>query len=468
MTRRLAALLAGLALAAGTLVALSAPASASTCTPWPSCFGAAYQVTGTPDNSLWEWTYSPSLGGSTIRTIPNGYTLWVACQANDGPQEDGKYNVYPTVPSTTWDFAWDSGNSRYVWVYDWWMNTPPQQAAYNWYSWPDSAHHCNFSGPWPEQPALNDLLARIAGPPKMLKMGLHDNVGDTMDTVKVLQTGPGSYLGVYHTGDVVKLATSTDLVNWHYVTDLDTPATQPYIAREPDGSYLLADEHSGLIGSYVNFVHFSSPSSLMAGTSDWNTNPPLNPLLYGPRFFSSCNEGTPDIHGISNGGSTVDFGFHYNSDCSSGLDREAFGRFSITSIDYSTGQATATWSATKDTVRDNAVNAIGYPGKHGGRDDITWHGNRFSLQEAQNSNANLNDYTTWRFVLYDYTSHLAYPANITSSVKSPCHGNPKVTVLTDPNGNSVILVTAFIFGGSQGCVVPGESGGELVYTVPAH
>jgi surface antigen len=143
--RKVVAVIAGPLLLAGSAVlAFSPPAQASPCTPWPSCFGTAYQVTGTSDNSLWEWTYSPNLGGSAIRSIPNGYTLWVGCQANNGPQEDNKFNIYPSVPSTTWDFAWDGGVNRYVWVYDWWMNTPPQKAAYNWYSWADSAHHCNF------------------------------------------------------------------------------------------------------------------------------------------------------------------------------------------------------------------------------------------------------------------------------------------------------------------------------------
>ena len=146
MKIRLLSMLVGLAIAAGML-AVAGPiqsAKAAECTPWPSCFGAAYQVAGTPDNSLWEWTGDPSNGGTAIRSVPNHYTLWVGCQANNGPQEDGKYNVYPSVPARTWDFAWDTGLGRFVWVYDWWMNTPHEMAAYNWYSWPDSAHHCNF------------------------------------------------------------------------------------------------------------------------------------------------------------------------------------------------------------------------------------------------------------------------------------------------------------------------------------
>ena len=144
MMRRLAVLLFGLTLTAATLTGLSAPATASQCTPFPSCFGTAYQVTGTSDNSLWEWTYSPATDGSAIRSVPNNYTLWVSCQANNGPQEDGKYNVNPSVPSTTWDYAWDPGISSYVWVYDWWMNTPQQQAAYGWYSWSDAPHRCEL------------------------------------------------------------------------------------------------------------------------------------------------------------------------------------------------------------------------------------------------------------------------------------------------------------------------------------
>lgn len=149
MRQRLRRMLAAVVTAGAVAITVAAvgatPAQAAACTPWPSCFGAPYQVSGTPDNSLWEWSDSPSLGGTALRSVGNGYTLIVGCQANNGPQQDNKYNVYPSAPSRTWDFAYDSGLGRFVWVYDWWMNTPPQMAAYNWYSWPDAAHHCNFA-----------------------------------------------------------------------------------------------------------------------------------------------------------------------------------------------------------------------------------------------------------------------------------------------------------------------------------
>jgi hypothetical protein len=153
------------------------------CSPWPKCFGAPYQVTGTPDNSLWEWSDNPSNGGAAIRTVPNGYTLWVGCQANDGPPEDGKYNIYPTVPSRTWDSSWDSGLSRFVWVYDWWMNTPPQQAAYDWYSWPDAAHHCNFTAPPPGSPPAPTSVRAVPTSSGNIHITWRDNTGGSANYV---------------------------------------------------------------------------------------------------------------------------------------------------------------------------------------------------------------------------------------------------------------------------------------------
>src|SRR5260370_31160532 len=120
-----------------------------------------------------------------------------------------------------------------------------------------------------------------------------------MDTAKELQQSPGTSLAVYATGNVIKLATSTDLLNWVYLTDLDTSATQPYIAQGPSGSYVLADEKydanrvtSGR--SHLYFIHYSNLTALLAGKSDWFAIPPSNLPLLGDRFYSRCGEGAPD------------------------------------------------------------------------------------------------------------------------------------------------------------------------------
>jgi hypothetical protein len=297
---------------------------------------------------------------------------------------------------------------------------------------------------------------------------------------------------VYATGIVIKLATSTDLVNWHHVTDLDTSATQPYIAQGPNGSYMLADEKYDTNGvtsgsSHLYFIHYSNLSALLAGNSDWFAIPPSNQSRRGDRFYSLCNEGTPDIHGISlvgqRGFVVVNFGFHYNSHCGApGPDREGYGTFQVTSIESSTGQATASWSATQDTPRDNAVAGIGYTGSRGGRDDITWHDWRFSIQEAQcgslitagcAAGVKAHGYPSWRYVLYDYSNRRAYPVTVPASVETAngavaaCHGNPKMAAVNNPGGRPVLVVTGFIFGPPGGCVPSGTIGGEFLYVVPA-
>jgi hypothetical protein len=152
--RSRAAALLGLAIGAGTLImGLAGPASAELCTP--QVVGCttyeAYQVTGTPDNSLAEWAGLPDGNVLFFRSVPNGTTLYLVCQVNDGPQIDPEFNLASDgtyVPSRTWDLVYDPGlpvppgGSHLAWVYDWWMNTPPQQEAYNWHSWPDTAHRC--------------------------------------------------------------------------------------------------------------------------------------------------------------------------------------------------------------------------------------------------------------------------------------------------------------------------------------
>jgi len=314
-----------------------------------------------------------------------------------------------------------------------------------------------------------------------------------MDTAKVVQASPGNYLAVYATGNVIKLARSTNLVNWLYLTDLDTSATQPYIAQGPNGSYILADEKYDTNGAasgstHLYFTQYRNLSALIAGKADWFAIPPSSLSLHGDRFFSMCNEGTPDIHGISLAGQrgfvAVNFGFHYNSHCGApGPDREAYGTFQITGIASSAGQAAASWSASEDASRDNAAASIGDTGSRGGRDDIIWHNWRFSLQEAQcglqiMAGCAAHDaaygFTSWRYFLYDYSNRQAYPVTIPASVETvngevaTCHGNPKMTAMNNPDGRPVLVVTGFIFGPPGGCVPSGTKAGEFLYVVPAN
>lgn len=158
----------------------------------------------------------------------------------------------------------------------------------------------------------------------------------------------------------------------------------------------------------------------------------------------------------------VKVGLHYNSDCDlRQLDRQALG--TLTNFN--------TWTATKNQIRDDALENAntpwtdpkGYPGKHGGRDDVSWLGHRYSLGEAQNS-TDTPSFANWRWALYDYDNATAYP--VFPKTAYPCVANPKLTRVTDATGRPELVVTGFLFGAPAGCAPP-EIAGEFSYVVPA-
>jgi hypothetical protein len=293
--------------------------------------------------------------------------------------------------------------------------------------------------------ARADLLAHIKNVPASAIYGLADSTGTGMDTVKVVQAGPRDYLAVSHhlvgSQFSVRLATSTDLRTFTFRATLDGNASQPYIAAISDGSFVVADEKGDATGSHVRFLHYPSESALLSASADrtFDTS----------RTLSSCNEGTPDIESATPARLVV--GFHYYSSCN--VDREAQG----TLVNFSSWQNV---SAMSD--EDTAIVNAGFPGKHGGRDLVYWEGSTFRLLEGQND-ANLSGYANWRLVLFDPSTGAAYPAPVTTAHGSTAFANPKLTLLNDPSGNRVLLVTTFIF--SEGAA--GGEAGELLYAVPA-
>jgi hypothetical protein len=311
--------------------------------------------------------------------------------------------------------------------------------------------------------ANRDSLITALQSAQPVRYSMTDASGRSMDTAKIIQAG-GTYYAVYSPGSQsVVLASSPTLYGtWTPLVTLDdNNASQPYLAQMSDGSFVLADEYVTDIvsDSAVNFKHYASLSTLSAGQSDYSYQTSLS--------LSGCHEGTPDIH--STDLASIQVGFHYNSSClGSQLDREAFG----TLTGFTSPTSVPSWTATSDTVRDAALNNAatpwtnpsGYPGKHGGRDDLLWRGNRYSLGEAQNS-AETSLYTNWRWTLYDYSNDTAYP--VVPRIPSSCVANPKVSQVTDTtDGSPVLVVTSFIFGGSAGCAAANE-GGEFMEVVPA-
>src|SRR6478672_8363780 len=186
------------------------------------------------------------------------------------------------------------------------------------------------------QTILGDVVGSTAH-----RYALTDSAGNTMDTVKIITNPAGGYLGVYHTGNRVNLATSTDLLTWVFRRTLDAQASQPTIRALPTGGFLTAVEYNNLSGSdgLLRFRHYANLAALLAGT--------VNRERTIPRSLSACHEGTPNIYSVSLtpdiDHSIIDVGFHYHRNCD--VDRQARGR--LTNF--------TTWTAAADTGADDLL-----------------------------------------------------------------------------------------------------------------
>ena len=127
------------------------------------------------------------------------------------------------------------------------------------------------------------------------RYGVRDDVGNRMDTLTVIDSPAGGYLGVYHTGDQVNLATSNDLLTWSFRRTLDPQATQPSIVALPTGGFLTAVEYNNQTGSggRVRLRHYPTcttgtgthpTTGTTTSTPTWTTDQPRGtPCSPGPR-----------------------------------------------------------------------------------------------------------------------------------------------------------------------------------------
>lgn len=298
--------------------------------------------------------------------------------------------------------------------------------------------------------ARADLISRIENVPANAQFTIRDNTGATMDVLKVIQVGPRDYLAVYHSLQngvfQVRLDRSTDLRTWTYVGTLDNDAAEPYLAKVPGGSFVLAeekDEPPPTSFVHIRFLQYANLGALLNGTPDKTFD--------APRTLSGCFEGTPDIEDADASSLTV--GFHYAENCdTTPFDQEAEG--TLTNFD--------SWTTTPLTAENQAMNAAGFIGKHGDRDFIVWDGHPFRLLEAQNS-TDATSFSNWRLLLYDLTNGKAYPVVPKAPLGSTYSlANPTLTLVTGPTGKQLLVVGLYNFTGTA------EVGaGPMLYAVPA-
>jgi hypothetical protein len=275
------------------------------------------------------------------------------------------------------------------------------------------------------------------------RYGTRDDRGGTMDTLKVIQDGPSSYIGVYHTlvGGVflTRVATSTDLLNWTFRADLGMHDSQPTI-RAFGGSYVVASESdtngSSAPRTWVRFRRYDSRSALLAGTAARTFDAPHT--LVGP----TGAEGTPNIYGGDL--DHLDVGFHYFRD--GVVDRQARG--TLTNF--------SSWTTRTEPQIDRAIEARGVAGNIGDRDDVAFRGSPFTIHEGQ---LRRGDFSSWRAYLYDPADQTADLLDIHTHKGSTAFANASFTVLTDPSGKAALFVAIFVptSGSARG------EGGELTY-----
>lgn len=275
------------------------------------------------------------------------------------------------------------------------------------------------------------------------RYGTKDTHGNSMDTLKIVKSPFGGYIGVYHTlrdgRYAVKVATSFDLLNWRFSANLAINASQPTIRILKQGAALVAYEsHVNCGGSShcLALRYYPTESALLSGAAARK--------ITLPRTLSSCAEGTPNIFSAAADLSSIDIGFHYFRDCT--LDRQARG----TLENFDPG----TWRPWASPGIDAMILGAGASseGHIGDRDGNIYDGAYHRLYEGQ-----IAPVASWRdFIMQDgAVSQLA----IRTHGGSRGFANPTFTPLPLPNGRPGVVVTQFI---PTSGAAPGEAG-ELVY-----
>ena len=212
---------------------------------------------------------------------------------------------------------------------------------------------------------------------------LTDDRGEPMGPMEVIQIADSVYAAVYHWSPQsgpsfkVAVATSNNLLDWTWQTDLAEYASQPTIKEAEDGGFVVAweQEPETQDQSWVRLAYYPNWDALVGAEP--------SKVFDAARQLSDCAEGTPNIYTASS--THVEFGFHFYAGCET--DRQARG-----TTDW------VTWEAENAALLDRAVLFQGYAGSIGDRAVIDFKGHQFTFLEASFI---LNDWSSFRVLVYD-------------------------------------------------------------------
>jgi hypothetical protein len=274
---------------------------------------------------------------------------------------------------------------------------------------------------------------------------IKDDRGHGLDCLKVVQTGPASYLGIHHSLQKgafdLNLVESADLKTWKHVRVLDHHGHQGTL-RPCGQGWLAAWEKDGPnTGNWIRVAYFPTLVALRAGKAERTIN--LPPSL------SKAAEGTPHFRKVPPDPltGTIELGFHCyrNAD----VDRQAIG----------TLKNFKDWKASELKETNQALEPT-YRGNIGDRDQFQLDLVHYTLLEAQLTK---NDWASWRILLRSVKGPFRQVAFRTPG-KSTSFANPSTTRLRLPTGEDVLVLSMFL--PSQGNA-PKEAGQMIaIYPVP--
>jgi len=259
-----------------------------------------------------------------------------------------------------------------------------------------------------------------------------DQAGRSMDTLKILRLPTGRYVGVYHSlvrgRFMVFVATSRDLATWRSRAALAANASQPTIARAPDGGFVVAyEKDSGCRdgNNCLAFRRYPSAGRLLRGEQSG-----LERRL--GRTFSKCAEGTPNFYRV--GRRSFDMGFHYFQDCR--VDRQARGTYDL---------VTRKWSPRRLPAVDGGMIAAGASasGNIGDRDATFYPpaGAVRGIYEGMIGPRSAG-FGVWR--CFAEESGVFTLLHVRTHAGSTACANPTVTSTKLPDGRAGLVVTYFI------------------------
>jgi hypothetical protein len=267
--------------------------------------------------------------------------------------------------------------------------------------------------------------------------GTRDGTGRTMDAAQIVQAPGGGYLAVYHTALAdgrfhAALATSADLRTWTRRHDFGAGTSQPSLAPDDRGGYVLAYEKDP--DNHIAVRGYRTRAALPAGDFDRSFD--------APRTLSRCAEGTPDVTSVRGG--TVRLTGHYRAACDT--DRQ----LSAVLTDFTS------WRARPDQRLDRALESWGTGGNIGDRSRLRLDGAVLVLIEGRRHRG---DFGSWRTYAYDPATGRAGRLSPRTHGGSRAFANPSAPLLTGPRGRPALLVSVFV---PQEGAAPGESG-QLLY-----